>query len=95
MAGATYMVECFWPGVTPELIEEAAARASRRAEELAQEGVSVRYLGSILVPGDEVVFFQLDGPSAEAVAGVAVRAELPFERVVESVRIATQLDKDR
>jgi len=75
-----YVAECFWPGVTEADLSalDARARASTSAE--------VHYLSSVLMPNDEVVFCFFDGPSAEAVRAVAERAEIPFERIVESVR---------
>ncbi len=82
----TYMAECFWPGVTDELVEDAALRARRAVAELKREGKPISYVGSILVPEDEVVFFQFEGPSADVVREASGRAELPIERVVESVR---------
>jgi hypothetical protein len=83
---ATYIAECFWPGVTDELVEDAGLRASRAVAELRSEGKPISYVGSILVPEDEVVFFQFEGPSADIVREASGRAELPIERVVESVQ---------
>ena len=48
----------------------------------------VRYLGLMLMPEDEVVFFVFSGPSADAVRALAASAAIPFERIVESVRVA-------
>ena len=83
---ATYIVECFWPGVTEEKMDVAAARARWSAEELTRAGSPVRYVGSILVPVDEIVFFQFDGDSADAVRKASEQAGIPFERIVESVQ---------
>jgi hypothetical protein len=47
---ATYLVECFWPGVTREAVEAANERARERAALLRREGSSLRFLGSLLVP---------------------------------------------
>ena len=45
-----------------------------------------QFVGSIMVPGEETVFCLLDGSEADVrVAGE--RAELPFERVLASLRI--------
>ncbi len=76
-----YLAECLWPGVT----EDALAEADERARESARTA-SVDYLGSMLMPEDEVVFFVFRGPSAGAVRTVAASAQIPFERIVESVR---------
>ena len=77
----TYLVECFWPGVT-EGQTETAARRARKAAQLAD----VEFLGSILVLGDETVFCLFEGDEASVVA-VAAEAGIRFERVLESVRI--------
>ena len=51
----------------------------------------VRYLGSLLMPVDEVVFFHFEGASAAAVRQASVAAELPFERILESVSLSDTL----
>src|SRR5260370_29119325 len=76
---ATYLVECFWPGVTREVVEAANGRARERTAALRREGSSLRFLGSLLVPSDEVVFFQFLATSSEEVARVSLEAELPFD----------------
>jgi hypothetical protein len=82
------MAECMWSGVTQSELVEADARASASAAATAGGSEPVRYLGSMLVPDDEVVFFFFAGPSSAAVEQVAQRAGIPFERVLESVRIS-------
>ena len=86
--GQTYLLECFWPGVTDETVRAAARRLRRAARELAGTGPPLRYLGSQLVPGDEVVFFEVEAGSEEAAGELARRAEIPVERVVGSLRVA-------
>ena len=83
MANATYIVECYWPGVTQAAVDAADARARRHA---AAPG-DVRYLGSLIIPADEVVFFEFEASSAAQVRRASVAAALPFDRVVESVRV--------
>jgi hypothetical protein len=82
---ATYLVECFWPGLTREAVEAANARVRERAAALRREGSSLRFLGSLLVPGDEVVFFQFTAASSEEVVRASREAELPFDRVAASL----------
>lgn len=50
-----YLAECFLPGVS----EGAVAALDARVKAVASE---VRYLGSVLVPGDEVVLCFFEGP---------------------------------
>ena len=79
-----YQAECLWPGVT----EADLAALDARARSSADAGTGdVRYLGSTLVPSDEVVFCFFEGLSAEAVQAVAEQAEIPFERILESVHV--------
>ena len=82
-----YTAECYWPGVTEAKLREAGARAAHAAEAVSREGTLVRYLGSVLFPGDEVVLFEFDGASPEAVRRASERAELSVERIVEALRI--------
>ena len=77
----TYLLECFWPGVTQAEFSAAAARASARTAE-----AGLRYIDSILVPSDEIVLFVVSGPSADAVHAEVDRAGIRCDRVVESVR---------
>ena len=85
MLEATYLVECFWPGVTREAVESANTRAGERAAALRRAGSSLCFLGSLLVPSDEVVFFQFTAVSSEEVVRAALEAELPFDRVAQSL----------
>ena len=83
---ASYLVECYWPGVTESTHALATDRVRRAAADLTREGRRVRFVGSIMVPGEETVFCLLDGSEADVrVAGEL--AELPFERVLASQRI--------
>ncbi len=79
-----YLAECLWPGVTDADLTDLDARA--RVETTVGDE-DVRYLGSMLMPEDEVVFFVFEGPSGDVVRTVAARAGIPFERIVESVRV--------
>ncbi|HXZ56435.1 MAG TPA: hypothetical protein VEG40_02525 [Gaiellaceae bacterium] len=82
---ATYLAECFWPDLHETSVDEAAARIRESAAELTRAGTGVTLTGTILVPGDEVVFYLFDGDSADVVREACERARVPFERVVESV----------
>jgi hypothetical protein len=83
------MAECFWPDVREAAVQQAAERIRLRAAELRSVGTIVELTGTILVPGDEVVFYLFTG-SAEAVREACERAQIPFERIVESVRSTLQ-----
>jgi hypothetical protein len=85
--GQVFLLECLWPGVTEETVARAAARLRRTAAALSETREHVRFLGSQLVPADEVAFFELEAGSAEVVREIGLMAQIPFERVVRSVRV--------
>lgn len=89
-----YLAECLWPGVTEIELAVLDARAREVAEAAAGSSEGVRYLGSMLMPKDEVVFFVFSGSSADAVEALAARAAIPFERIVESVRVAGPTERE-
>jgi hypothetical protein len=82
----SYLVECYWPGVSAEKVAAAVRRAEAAAHELRSQGREFRFLGSLLVLVDETVFCLFDGDEAD-VRTVSERAGMPFERVLESLRI--------
>lgn len=77
---AQFLTESYLPRGGP--IDSAEAIVRLRA---AAERGNVRYVRSIVVPGDETCFHVFEGPSPEAVAEVGVRAGLPFDRVTEAL----------
>ncbi len=76
----SFMAECFWPGVRTADVRELDERARR-----STAGTGVRYLGSVLMPQDEVVLCEFEG-AADAVRLVVERAAIPFDRIVETRR---------
>jgi hypothetical protein len=83
----TYMAECFWPGVTEQQLADAGARARRAAEAMSVDGVRAHDLGSILVPADEIALCLFEAASIEAASDLNRRAAIPFERILEVVRL--------
>ena len=81
-----FIVECFWPGVSIADVDELDRRTRAVARRARRRGVPVHYLGSILVPGDEVVLFEFLAGSADAVIATSVEAGIPFQRVVPAMR---------
>ena len=65
-----FIVERYWPGVTEADVDRAAAALR------AAGGADIRYLGSILVPGDEVVLFRFLAVNAQRVAASSEQAAL-------------------
>jgi hypothetical protein len=83
----TFMAECFWPGMNEAKVREAGLRAGHAARAASRDGDEVRYLGAILVPADEVAFCLFEGGSSELVSDISDRAEIPFERILQTVRL--------
>jgi len=78
------LAECLLPGLTQPRAEELAQRVS--AELLGRPHRGVCFLGSLLMPGDEVLLCLFSG-AAEDVRVVSERAGLPFERILACVGI--------
>lgn len=81
-----YVVECFWPGVSIADVDEHDRRIREVVSRSRRRGIPVRYLGSLLVPADEVVLFEFLAGSADAVVEACVRAGIPYQRVVSAMR---------
>jgi hypothetical protein len=76
-----YMVERYLPGMTAREVDDASVRLAATAQELAAEGVDVRYAGSTYVPKEESCFCRFEASSREVVERVCDRARLPFARI--------------
>lgn len=76
----SFVAECFWPGVGHADLAALDLRIEQAvAEHVPRE--AIRYLGSLLLREDEVVLCRFQG-SAATVQHVAVRAAVPFERIL-------------
>ena len=82
----SFLVECYWPGVEIEQLESAVARVRAAADELRATGRPVEFVGTIFVRADETVFCLFDGNESD-IRTVGARAGVPFERVLELLRI--------
>lgn len=80
----TFLIERFWPGVTP-----AGARAAARRLDAAAAGSGsgdrVRHVRTGLLPNDEVVWSMVEARSAEAVIAVTTLASHPVDRISETI----------
>lgn len=78
----SFLVETYF--ARGDLRQRAASerRARSAAEELTRRGTSVRFVGSLHVPEDEISFFVFDAPSGHDAALAAERAGLEPLRVV-------------
>ena len=82
----SYVVELTMTAVGQDGLGLAAEQARVAAEQLTREGVPVRYVRSILIPGDETCFLVFEGSSAQAVGEASRRAALGYGRIVEAVQ---------
>ena len=85
-----YMVERHLPGITPEQLTAAAARAKSVTAEMTQQGKPVRYLRSTFLPGEEKAFCLFDAPTPERVKEANEAAQIPFQRIIEVKHIAAE-----
>jgi len=80
-----YAAKCYWPGVTANELERAAASATREAGKASQSGKPVAYLGSLLFPDDQLVLCLFESSSRTTVKQTTERAGIPCERLMESI----------
>jgi hypothetical protein len=85
-----FLAERYVAAASLEQARLDAARASAASKEQADCGTTVRYLGSTLIPSDETCFALFQAPSAEDVRRLLEHAALPYDRIVEAIRIGTE-----
>jgi len=84
---STFLVECYWPGVTVEVFTEAAQRVRASVEDLRAQGEPIAEGVSTLVPEDEAAYWMLEAPSAGLVELAFTRAGVPFERILAAIEV--------
>lgn len=88
----TFLVERY----AADLSGDQLLSAGRRAEEAAAlltPGAQARYLGSILLPSDEMAFCLFEGTSEEVIRGAVASADLAFERITQAVQVNGPMDR--
>ena len=81
----TYLVECYWPEITEELVNATFRRIVSAARR--QCSSEVQPLGCILLPSDGMVLFLFRAPNERWVKDQSWLSEVPFDRIVESIQI--------
>lgn len=76
-----YRVELHLPVADPASLAIAGERARSAVEDLAREGVTVRWIRSVYVAEDDECLLVFEAPSPEAVGEASRRATLEFERI--------------
>jgi hypothetical protein len=77
-----YALELYMRAGGRDGVPETAARARAAAEELDCLGTAIRFVRSISLPDDEILFLVFDACAGDAVAEAGGRASIPFERVI-------------
>jgi hypothetical protein len=85
------VAECLLPGLSRATAEALGRRV--RQEIAGPPGSQVSYLGSLLMPEDEVLLCLFAGPEAE-VRAVSERAGLPFERILACVGVGWRTGRE-
>jgi hypothetical protein len=89
---ARYVVELYQPSSAADGVRGAAERLAGSAAQLTRDGVPVRYLDTIFLPGDETCLHVLEAPHEAGVRAVAERAAIEVDRVVLAEQIEPRLD---
>ncbi len=78
-----FVVKRQLPGITPDALAGAGARAKTCAAEMREEGTEVRWIRSFFLPETEQTHCYFEGPDAATVREVNERANIPFESIHE------------
>ena len=81
----SYLVETYVPGTQAPDSRAAGRRARAAARQLSRQGVSIRYVRTTLLPGDETCFHVFEAASHDAVAEACRLAGLETARIVPAV----------
>ena len=81
----SYLVEIYVPGTQAQDARAAGRRARAAARQLSREGVSVRYVRTTLLPGDETCFHVFEAASDDVVAEACRLAGLETPRIVPAL----------
>ncbi|MEO7117861.1 MAG: nickel-binding protein [Candidatus Limnocylindrales bacterium] len=82
----TFLVERYAADLSGDQLLSAGRRAEEAAPLLAP-GARAHYLGSILLPSDEMAFCLFEGTSEAIVRGAVESADLAFERITPVVQV--------
>ena len=80
-ARGTFLVEHYRPGQPVAELERLAALVRAAVEELEHAGDPIRFIRTVVVPGDESFLCVLEAGSEELVRAAYARAGIPFERI--------------
>jgi len=78
----SYLVEVYLPRSRADDARVSGQRARTAAEQLAGEGVPIRYVRTTYLPEDEICFHLFEAPAPAAVEEASRRAALGRTRIV-------------
>ncbi|HEY2915616.1 MAG TPA: nickel-binding protein [Candidatus Limnocylindrales bacterium] len=82
---AEFVVELYQPTAgSSRSLADGRRRARAAAADLSREGLPVRFLRSLFLPGDETCFYLFEAASADVARAAAERAGLAVDRVVQA-----------
>jgi hypothetical protein len=79
-----FLVEHYRPDLDADELESFAAQACGAVRALEREGKPLRFLRSLIVPGDESCLCVVESASEHLVREAYTRAGIPFERISPS-----------
>lgn len=83
----TYVVEHYWPGVTPAAFQAVTSAVRTAADDLRRDGLAVRFLHSTLVVDDEAAYAVLAAQTRHEVELVYEAAHVGYERLLDAVEM--------
>ena len=90
----TFLVETYWAESNDVAVRAGVARVTAAARELRADGRSIAFLGSLLVPDDELCFWRFAATSVVEVAEVSRQAGLDVHRIARSIEIVDAEPKE-
>jgi hypothetical protein len=84
----TFLVECYWPGVTADVAADAVRAVNQACSTLAVQGFAARVTQSALMPADEAVLLWLETDSEETIARLYKQAEVAYDRATVVVPLS-------
>jgi hypothetical protein len=82
-----FLAETYTPRKGPGAAAPSAADLTRAAAQASGPGAPVRFLGAVIVPGEETGFWLYQAPAAAAVRAAMTAAGLRPERITPAVTI--------
>ena len=86
-----YTAKCFWPGVTEAELRLAVDRARSRPDKATQ----AVFQSALYLPSDELVLCLFEASSRAWVKRASEAAGMPCERVIETVWIAPESNRNQ